>query len=313
MKYILSLDGGGIRGIIPATVLAQLEKETGTPIAEMFDLIAGTSTGGILALGLSMDDGNGAPKYAARDLIRIYEERGSEIFHRSLWRGLSTVAGISEEKYSDEGLMAVLDDYFGNEPLGAALTRVLITSYDIQNREPLFFKSWREEWQGVEMRHAARATSAAPTYFEPALIPVGGSMKALIDGGVFINNPAVSAYAEARRLFPDEELFMVSVGTGELIRPIAYSEAKDWGMLQWMLPALSCMFDGVNDACNYQMRYLLGDNYIRLQTTLSTASDDMDNATGGNIQNLLTEASRLLRTNKTRIKTFVDRRVGEVT
>ena len=84
----------------------------------------------------------------------------------------------------------------------------------------------------MQMKHAARATSAAPTYFKPALVPVGGATRALIDGGVLINSPSVSAYAEAKRLFPEEsDFFVLSLGTGELNRPIAFSEAKDWGKM----------------------------------------------------------------------------------
>ncbi|MBW2466699.1 MAG: patatin-like phospholipase family protein [Deltaproteobacteria bacterium] len=307
MKHVLSIDGGGIRGIIPALVLAEIEKRTGKKTAELFDIVAGTSTGGILALGLTKDNGSGVPEFSAGDLAKLYEKRGKDIFSRSLWKGVSSVGGYVDEKYAEEGLERVLVEYFGNEPLGAALTKVLITSYDIHNRHPYFFKSWRTEWQAVEMRLVARATSAAPTYFEPALIPVSGSMKALIDGGVFINNPAVSAYAELKRLFPDEnEYIVVSIGTGELVRPISYSEAKDWGKAGWMLPVLSCMFDGVCDAADYQLKQILRNSYFRLQTSLSTASDDLDDATNGNIANLKSEAKKLIRTNKDTIGRICD-------
>jgi patatin-like phospholipase/acyl hydrolase len=303
MKRILSIDGGGIRGLIPALVLAEIEARTGKPIAESFDLIAGTSTGGIIALGLSKDDGSGRPQYSARDLADIYQSRGKEIFPRSLWKGVSSVGGLTDEKYSAKGLEKVLEDCFGDDPFGSALTKILITSYDIQNREPLFLKSWKEEYRSVLMRHAARATSAAPTYFEPALVPIGGATKALIDGGVFINNPAVSAYVEAKRIFElENEFFVLSLGTGELIRPISYSEAKGWGKAGWLVPLLSCVFDGVSDAVNYQMKMLLGERYIRLQTTLSIASDDMDNATNGNVENLKAEAKRLIHTHKSEIE-----------
>lgn len=303
MKTILSIDGGGIRGLIPALVLAKIEKETGKGISQLFDLIAGTSTGGILALGLCIDDGNGQPKYSASDLAELYVTKGKQIFSRSFWDGVSSVAGLADEKYSEEGLEKALDEYFGNEPLGAALTDCMITSYDIQLREPHFFKSWRKEWKAVEMRHAARATSAAPTYFEPALVAVDGGMRALIDGGVFVNNPVVSAYAEFKRRFPEEEkLYIVSIGTGQLVRPIGYSDAKDWGKARWLSPLLSCMFDGATDAANYQMSHILGDSFVRLQTSLSIASDDMDNATKGNIENLKLEARKLLRSHKKEIE-----------
>jgi len=134
------------------------------------------------------------------------------------------------------------------------------------------------------MALAGRATSAAPTYFEPINANINGKIRTFVDGGVFVNNPAVSAYAEAKRIYPGEEILVISLGTGELIRPIPYEDAKDWGMAEWALPVMSCMFDGVSDAVNYQMWQILGDNFIRLQTTLTIASDDMDNATNGNIQ-----------------------------
>jgi hypothetical protein len=308
MKHVLAIDGGGIRGIIPALVLAEVEKRTGKRVAQIFDLIAGTSTGGILALGLSKDDGTGTPAYGAADLVKLYQKRGKEIFARSLWKGVSSVGGVTDERYSEKGLENVLAEYFGSEPLGAALTRVLISSYDIERREPHFFKSWREPWETVEMRHAARATSAAPSYFEPALTPCGAETKVLVDGGVFINNPAVSAYAEAKKVFPAERDFLVvSIGTGQLTRPIHYAEARDWGRAGWMLPILSCVFDGVADAANYQLQQILGDDFIRLQTSLNIASDDLDDATDGNLQNLLSEARKLIRMNKEKLEELCSR------
>lgn len=305
MKRILSIDGGGIRGLIPSLVLAEIETKTGKPVAQCFDLIAGTSTGGILALGFSRDDGSGNPRYAAKDLAGIYQKRGKEIFPRSLWKGVSSIGGFGDELYSHTGLEDVLEEYFADEPLGSCLTRTLITSYDLENREPLFFKSWKPEHSSVLIRQAARATSAAPTFFEPALVTVDGAMRALVDGGVFINSPVVSAYAEARRLFPDDDIMVVSLGTGELVRRIDYEDARDWGRLGWALPLLSCMFDGVADAADYQMRTLLGDNYIRLQTDLVTASDDMDNVTKSNIESLIKEARKLIRSHKHQIDTIV--------
>ena len=300
MKKVLAIDGGGIRGLIPALVLAHIEEATGKRVPQIFDLIGGTSTGGILALGLSVGDGNGAPKFDAKGLAGLYENRGREIFDRSFWKGVSSVGGITDEAYSADGLEKVLSEYFGDEPLDAALTNVLVSSYDIQNREPCFFKSWDDRFKAVEMRAVARATSAAPTYFEPALVGVGGSTRALIDGGVFVNNPAMSAYAEARRIFTDDEdVLIVSLGTGQLIRPISYKEAKDWGKLEWAIPILSVVFDGVSDAVDYQLDSLLGqDRHFRFQVSLSTASDDMDNASRANIDALKGEARRLIRTNR---------------
>jgi predicted acylesterase/phospholipase RssA len=283
MKKLLSIDGGGIRGIIPAMILAEIERKTNKPAATMFDLMAGTSTGGIISLALSRGNGDGGPKYKALDLVDMYVKRGTEIFSRSFWHGVSSVGGSTE-------------DYFDDVTLEAALTRILISSYEIETRSPFFFKSWREESKPVLMRYAARATSAAPTYFEPAQVWVAGRQLALIDGGVFVNNPAMSAYSEARRLFPDEESFLVvSLGTGQLTRPIPFEEAKDWGKVQWALPILNVVFDGVSDAVDYQLRQILGEQFFRFQTTLDTANDDLDNASAANMVALKFEANRILR------------------
>ncbi|WP_119157921.1 patatin-like phospholipase family protein, partial [Caldimonas tepidiphila] len=201
--------------------------------------------------------------------------------------------------YSHAPLEKVLAEYFADAPLDDAVTKTFVTCYDIQSREPVFLKSWKEEHRAVPMAYAARATSAAPTFFEPALVRVGDSMRALIDGGVFVNSPAVSAYAEARKIFPDEtEFFVLSLGTGELTRPIAYDKAKDWGKAEWLPEVLSCMFDGMEDAACYQMRMFLGESFIRLQTDLSIASDDMDAASEENIGRLRAEAKKLLDTHR---------------
>jgi hypothetical protein len=159
-------------------------------------------------------------------------------------------------------------------------------------------KSWHPDHETVRCRDAARATSAAPTYFEPALIDVQGNQRALIDGGVFVNSPVVSAYAEALKLYPNEPLMVVSLGTGELVRPIPYENAKDWGQAGWVMPLLDCMFDGATKAANHQMRMFLGDRYIRLQVTLDEANDDMDDASETNIENLKRIADRLIRENE---------------
>jgi uncharacterized protein len=313
MRTILSIDGGGIRGVIPALVLTRLEERLGAPLATKFDLIAGTSTGGLIALGLTCParstgvgtgDGDAAtaaarPRYAARDLLQLYEQRGAEIFATTWARRLRSAAGLLEAKYSHEPLEEVLTEYFGATPLGECVAPVLISAYDIQNRDPFFFKSWRTEQATVELRRVGRATAAAPTYFEPALVYVAGATRALIDGGVFVNNPAVSAYAEGRRLFPDETDFLVvAIGTGMLVQPIAYARARRWGLVGWARPILDVVFDGVSDAVDYQLRQILEGRFLRFQTDLALANGDLGDASAANIEALREEAERLLTTHE---------------
>jgi patatin-like phospholipase/acyl hydrolase len=159
----------------------------------------------------------------------------------------------------------------------------MVTAYDIERRETVFFNSWRDRFDQIRALEACRATSAAPTYFEPAHVDLDGGIRTLVDGGVFINSPSVSAYAEALKLFPGEEFQMLSLGTGEPTRTIHKEDADGWGKAGWLLPLLSCMFDGMADAADHQMRLFLGERYQRLQLTLMGANDDMDDATPENL------------------------------
>lgn len=314
MLRILTIDGGGIRGLVPATVLADLERRAELPISEMFDLIVGSSTGGILALGLTAP-GGGRPRYTAAALAELYVREGPRIFSRPLGHRIRAVGNLLGPKYPAGPLEDVLDDYLGGVRLSAALTSVVVTAYEIELRTPFFFRSARAvddpsyDWS---MAGAARATSAAPTYFPPVRLTAAASdtrdSYALIDGGVFANNPTMVAYAEARTVAPDEhDLTIVSLGTGELDRPIRYADARGWGVARWARPILDVVFDGVSDTVDYEVRRMTDDaatdsrRYWRLQPRLPAGSDAIDDAGRTNIEMLRTEARR-----------FVDRHADEL-
>src|SRR5450759_169620 len=203
---VLALDGGGVRGLIPAQVLTEIETHMGRPISEMFDLIAGTSTGGILALGLTKPDGQGKPQFTASDMSDLYLNEGTTIFPHSIFQEVKTLHGLADARYPAEPIERVLAQHFGDTMLSRALTEVVIPSYDLSAPAPYFFKreyavNETEDWD-TRMALVARATSAAPTYFDPAVIPSpdGHGKHALVDGGTFANNPTLSGYVDALRL-----------------------------------------------------------------------------------------------------------------
>jgi uncharacterized protein len=294
---ILSIDGGGIRGIIPATVLAEVERRTGRPIASLFDLIAGTSTGGIIALALTAPGRDGGPRLSAAEVVGLYLEEGPGIFSRSVLRTVLSVDGLLDERYSDAGLEAALRRYLGDATLAEAITPVLVTAYALEERRPFFFKSRRAEARPAgeyPMRVVARATSAAPTYFEPESVPSDrGGTVGLVDGGVCVVNPAMSAYAEARRDGAEISL-VASLGTGQQTRPILTARARRWGELAWARPLIDVVFDGMSDVVDYQLSQLLpADRYFRLQVQLA-ARDELDDASPSNLRALQGDARRLL-------------------
>lgn len=293
-KKILSIDGGGIRGIIPAILLDYIEHKTGKHIAQTFDLISGTSTGGILALGLTKPKENSQPQYAAKDLVSFYRDRGAEIFHERIY---GHVDDLIQSKYSSKNRKKVLKEYFDDAQIQTALTGLLITSYDIELRIPVFFVSrpeaavyddyYEKICDRYTMLQAAMATSAAPTFFPPYHVQKLRELKrrfsnskdkikdeledlnyALVDGGAFANNPASLALMEAmlqKNVTPDQpkepirrdEILLVSLGTGSLTRRYKYEQAKKWGQIKWILPFIDIVFDAQSESVACQLDQLL--------------------------------------------------------
>jgi len=294
---VLSIDGGGIRGIIPAIILAELQKRLGKNLCEAFDLIAGTSTGGIIAVGIGTAANKGQP-YTPDELLNLYVQNGSAIFKKNF---LTTEKELLFPKYSPDGLEKVLAEFFQATEFKTALTPLLISSYDLQGQLPFFFKSHRiasnpdYNWNVTSI---ARATSAAPTYFPPLHLTKGAEDYALVDGGVFVNNPSMAAFAEARQLYPDfTQYVIVSVGTGDRQDSIAYAQAKDWGLLGWAKQIVPVFMDSVSECVDYQLSLMPGCTYHRLQAThLQAAENDMDDVTPENLANLQETAKEYVAT-----------------
>ncbi|QJT94917.1 patatin-like phospholipase family protein [Wolbachia endosymbiont of Diaphorina citri] len=301
IKYILSVDGGGIRGIIPAIILAEIEKRTRRTIAEIFHLMAGTSTGGIVIAGLCKKDKQGNPQYSANDLVELYQKYGSYIFKSSFFRR-SILSWFNCAQYPHKNIEFVLDKYFGDDTLQNTLNNVLLTSYDIQNNCPFFFKSWKEG--NIKLKDALRAATAAPTYFAPKYLKINHKEMVLVDGGVFANNPAACAYASGKRLFPNDDILLLSIGTGRTDRSIEYANSKRFGKIGWIKPLLSVMFASGLDCVNYQMNQVIGNRYVRIQSQLKLASADMDNITSKNIKFLQQEANAMIEDNQKVIEKF---------
>ncbi len=165
------------------------------------------------------------------------------------------------------------------------------------------------------MWQVARATTAAPTFFETCKIDTQSvdEYYALIDGGVFANNPAMCAYVEARTRYPDANDFVVvSLGTGDLTRPIYYDEAKDWGLIHWVQPLINILMQGVSETVHYQMMQLLSNppdgnpRYYRLQARLEEGSDDMDDVSRTNIRVLKLVAEEMIHQNSGLIDQLCD-------
>ncbi len=286
---VLAIDGGGIRGLIPALVLAELEHRAGRRVYELFDLIAGTSTGGILACALCAPD-----PLPAEEVAAIYEEEGPQIFDRSVWQRIRSAEGLLDEKYDAGALDRALERFIADKRLADTVPELIVPAYDMSEPGPFFFKTRNARERRLEdfpLTVVARATAAAPTYFEP--LPVGE--RALVDGGVFAVNPAMCAFAEVLRFHPSADVVLLSLGTGQRTRSRRFADVDDWGLVEWARPILDVVFDGVSDAVDYQLRHVLGEErYWRLQVELTRASDDLDDASPENLAELRRHAEELI-------------------
>ncbi|HEY4789248.1 MAG TPA: patatin-like phospholipase family protein, partial [Bacteroidales bacterium] len=206
---ILSIDGGGMRGIIPLQILKRIELLTGKPIYNSFDLIAGTSTGGLLACAMTLTTKeSGERLYTLDELENIYLQHGRTIFPK---RFLKKPKALFFPKYSHKGLESILEKYLKDFRIDDCVKPILVSSYDIKNNIPFYFRS-RDIYpispsysvnKNYKLKDVCRATSAAPTYFPTHYMRCHSietdemRYRNLIDGGVFVNNPALLSVLEA--------------------------------------------------------------------------------------------------------------------
>lgn len=296
---ILSIDGGGTRGTIPAVILASIEDRTKKPICELFDLIAGTSTGGILALGLTCPDAQGKPQFSAAHMCEVYAENIPIIFEnpRSWW------ANLLGPKFTSFAFQKSLEKHFGDCRLKGALTDVVIPCYDIENRLPYIFRSRLAKISpehDFKMRDVALAASASPTLFHPVSFPntVDGRKLSLVDGGVFANNPALIGLSEMKSRYAreDDAYFVLSLGTGKLSGHLSDELISLWGFIQWSRPMLELVMESNSEAAHEQIQHLLPQleprHYYRLQVAMPiSASPAIDDASYGNMKTLTQAAN----------------------
>jgi len=302
---ILSIDGGGIRGILPGEILVSLEeklkKESKNPdarISDYFDLIAGTSTGAILGAAYICPNKNGKPKFSAREVANIYLEEGDDIFEVGVMRHIRTLRGARDEKYSADELERVLKNYFKKIKLSELLKPTCFVSYDIKSRKQIIFRQHCAKTGSEDflVRDILRGSSAAPTYFEAAHIrpqPPFTTKYVLVDGGIVANDPALCAYSEAIKFSGVrgiEDMIIVSLGTGKKLKEYYYHEVKDFGLYGWSRPVIDIALNGGAQMTHYHLEKISstekGSRYYRIQPKLHDAEKAMDDATPENLNNL---------------------------
>ncbi len=263
---ILSIDGGGVRGVIPSVLMQRLSREPGLgDWLDRVEFVAGTSTGGLIALMLGAE----LDPQAIREL---YEQRARHVFADSVWDDIRDLGKILGADYDVDNLRREARTVLGDRRLDQLAKRVLVTAFDLDNEDPqartwkpkIFHNFEGPDSDGPELAYkVATYTSAAPTFF--------ASEDGYIDGGVFAPNPSMCALAQSqdRRNLPSDrpalsEVRLISFGTGHSFDHVE-GNALDWGYVQWVRPLISLMLEGTNGIADFQCRQILGDDqYFRL-------------------------------------------------
>lgn len=312
---ILAIDGGGIRGIIPAMVLSEIERQTGKNIPELFDIVSGSSTGAVMALGLTMPGENGKPRFSPDNIIEFYEKEMAGLFQPGLLNNIRTLWGYRSTKYSVNYMRKIVGKYFKGAKLSQSLTNVLIPAYEIESGRGFFFRRSEARKNAAldfELNEILMASSAAIPYLEPYLIEPKGltgiKHMAFLDGALVANNPALCAYVEAKTMFPDAQNYViVSLGCGIYSVKMLYERIGKWGVLTWLRPFINIILSGSTDVVDHQLKVLHqteGDqlsHYYRLQPRLSGEEIEFDETRELKIHEVKLIASELVNENKKEI------------
>ena len=319
---ILSIDGGGIKGIVPAVILLHLEnllkqlsKNQNSRIHDYFDLFSGASTGAIIIAGLLSPDKNNRAKYSSEEILELYLENGHIIFNSSLFQEIKSVSGIVNVKYDPEGLESIFEKYFGKSELKGLLKPSLIPVYDLSRGKNYFF---RQQKALISPRHnfyvkdLLRGATSALSYFPPSQISTvnGLEHRCFIDGGVFANNPALSAYAEFRYHNSNlhaKDTMMLSLGTGRKTTNLDCEVTANWGAAEWLYQGSYLTSNAVASASDYQLNAVYDNkpNYLRLDASFDDEqSSSMDNTDKEYLDYLISLGESIVRDKKSEIHAF---------
>jgi uncharacterized protein len=279
---ILSIDGGGMKGILPAVYLKRIEQQLGEPIYKYFDFITGTSTGGIIALGLSAG-------ISASEISDLYIKEGKRIFSKSKFSN-----SFFSAKYTNKYLKSLLQETFGDKKIEDAHTMLCIPSIEHHKAEPKVYKTPHHRDFILDgkryMWEVALATSAAPTYFPAAEI---GEGECKIDGGLWANNPSLVGITEGQKLgFDLNQIKVLSLGTGDSIYNVNNEIAKKSGYFSWKGNIIELAFQVQSKSATYIASYLIGDNLCRISPTFGRPLK-LDSTKNDDIEFMVNEANQL--------------------
>ncbi len=294
-------------------MLEYIEKETGKRIADLFDVIAGTSTGAILTLGLTILKGD-KPAYTAKELKSIYFNYGKQIFKKSILSVCHHLISLGAIRYDIQNLKKVVESYFGKATLREIQKDIIIPAYDLRNRKAVFFETQyakNEEQYNYKLVDIICAAAAAPTYFRP--YSLNNSM--FVDAGIYANNSAVYGMIELlERTHDCRDALVVSLGTGQYLPKYKKNEIDSWGLMMWARRIIDIGMTGQSQMADYQLNNFLNMDkkkedyhYHRFQIKLPKNYMQMDNIKPENLRGLERLTEQYIKKNKQKFDTMISK------
>jgi len=316
MKIILSIDGGGVRGVVPLTILSYLEEkikslsgEFQIPLVSLFDFIGASSTGSILAslMLIPSDKNKKYPKYKISEIIPDYINMCEEIFKTDKWHNLKTLWGVFGTSFSHENLEAPLAKEFKNYKMGDLMKPCMFCGYDVEERRVHFYTNNDEErkFSHLYLKDILKGTISTPHMFSPVVLKDGVHIEVVTSGSLFINNPGMCSYIEvSKTLFGDnktahihgpKDILLLSLGTGKVEN--GFKKIKKWKPMDFITNSMSSNADMIHYMLEkIFLTYKCEHNYKRINPTIRNLH--MFDSSKENITNLIKDTNNYIKENK---------------
>ena len=272
-KLVLSLDGGGVRGLATVIFLKELEKASGKKIVDLFDFFIGTSVGGLNAMHLAVNEIEVSELESFWSQDNLAMSMQSSFWTKNFFLKTKPI-------YNNKSKTKLLEKYFGNKLISESKKPIAVLAYDVENRKPRVLTSYTD--QAIKATSAINATSAAPLYYPTVKIEDGSW---LIDGSVVSNNPCLIGYNEARKYFKTDNIKVFSVGTGRHLNNLDGEDSSKWGPFGWLTnDILGILLESHAD--HEILNDLIGKNYLRINSIAENINWDLDDYTEDNLRNI---------------------------
>lgn len=319
-KKILSINGGGVRGLIPLYTLREIERKYEIPIANIFDYYAGSSIGTVIISSLLVSDDGINPKYTCEELYKMIESLCKDIFANSFYYRMTTVYGWMGSKYPTHNLENLLDKFFGDKKLKDLLKPVCFPSFDGLSQKPIYFT--KERHGELLIKDILRGTTAAPTYFDPKEMLMEGikmncgefdftnKKHLLYDSGIVVNNPALVAELHAThemKVIDKSKIFELCLGTGYSKVP----QPTNNGMWGWLNSIIGYLFSAFNENEMYQLYLALNkENILFVNVEIEPKYDQLDDASDESIKYYSNTIEQWLKENNEKFFGFMDKLIN---